>query len=78
MSRCAEMLQEYGHSMAYEVPFKDFILDAASTVFGAPSLFSDPAEWEEFDGVIMNPPYFKVSKASPYARVMEDVVHGPA
>jgi adenine-specific DNA-methyltransferase len=24
----------------------------------------------------MNPPYFKVSKASPYARVMDDVVHG--
>ena len=76
MSRCAEGLQEYGHSMAYEVHAQDFILDAAATVFGAPSLFSDSPALEEFDGVIMNPPYFKVSKASPYARVMEDVVHG--
>lgn len=26
--------------------------------------------------MITNPPYFKVNKTSPYARVMEDVVHG--
>jgi adenine-specific DNA-methyltransferase len=76
MGRCAEVLQEHGHSMSYEVHAKDFILDAAATVFGPPSLFSDPIEWGDFDAVIMNPPYFKVSKDSPCARVMEDVVHG--
>jgi adenine-specific DNA-methyltransferase len=76
LTHCAEKLSEHGHSMTHEIHVKDFILDAASTVFGAPSLFDDPYELGEFDGVIMNPPYFKVSKASPYARVMEDVVHG--
>jgi adenine-specific DNA-methyltransferase len=76
MNRCAAVLREGGHSLSYEVHAKDFILDAAATVFGPPSLFDDSSEWGDFDGVIMNPPYFKVSKASPYARVMDDVVHG--
>jgi adenine-specific DNA-methyltransferase len=76
IKHCVDALNEHGHSATYEIHGKDFILDAAATVFGPPSLFSDSCEWEEFDGVIMNPPYFKVSKASPYARVMEDVVHG--
>jgi adenine-specific DNA-methyltransferase len=73
---CAQALREHGHSMTYEIHVKDFILDAAATVFGHPSLFNDFPSLGEFDGVIMNPPYFKVNKASPYARVMEDVVHG--
>jgi adenine-specific DNA-methyltransferase len=76
IEHCAEMLNEHGHSTTYTIHAKDFILDAAATVFGPPSLFIDSAEWSEFDGVIVNPPYFKVSKASPYARIMEDVVHG--
>jgi adenine-specific DNA-methyltransferase len=76
MSRCADGLRKKGHSLVYEVHAKDFILDAAATVFGPPSLFEDPSTWNEFDAVVMNPPYFKLGKASPYARVMEDVVHG--
>ena len=76
IKHCVEMLNEHGHSMTYEIHAKDFILDAAASIFGPPSLFNDSAQWGEFDGVIMNPPYFKVAKASPYARVMEDVVHG--
>lgn len=73
---CAQTLGNHRHSMSYEIHVNDFILDAAATVFGPPSLFDDPSDWGKFDAVIMNPPYFKVSKASPYARVMEDVVHG--
>lgn len=76
MSRCAEVSQTHGHSLSYAIHEKDFILDAAANVFGPPSLFSHPAEWGDFDAVIMNPPYFKVSKESYYARIMEDVVHG--
>jgi adenine-specific DNA-methyltransferase len=76
MEHCSETLNEHGHSMIYEIHAKDFILDTAATVFGAPSLFHESYELGEFDGVIMNPPYFKVNKASPYARVMEDFVHG--
>lgn len=76
MKHCEETLREHSHSMTYEIHANDFILDAAATVFGPPSLFNASPVLGEFDGVIMNPPYFKVSKASPYARVMEDVVHG--
>jgi adenine-specific DNA-methyltransferase len=76
MERCSKVLCERGHSMSYEIHAKDFILDTAATIFGAPSLFCDPYELGEFDGVIMNPPYFKVSKTSSYAQIMEDVVHG--
>jgi adenine-specific DNA-methyltransferase len=76
MSSCNGKLREHGHSLAYEIHSKDFILDAAATVFGHSSLFNDSSEMGEFDAVIMNPPYFKVAKSSPYAHVMEDVVHG--
>jgi adenine-specific DNA-methyltransferase len=76
VKRCAGRLSEHGHSMAYEIHAQDFILDAASICFGHPSLFNGGSALGEFDGVIMNPPYFKVNKASPYARIMDDVVHG--
>jgi adenine-specific DNA-methyltransferase len=62
--------------MSYTIHVKDFILDEAATLFGSPSLFNNSPALGQFDCVITNPPYFKVSKASPYARVMEDVVHG--
>jgi adenine-specific DNA-methyltransferase len=76
ITHCVEVLNEHGLLTTYEIHAKDFILDAAATIFSPPSLFSDSAEWGEFDGVIMNPPYFKINKASPYSRVMENIVHG--
>ena len=76
MDRCGEDLKANGHSLTYEIHAKDFILDAAANAFGYPSLFADSSDLGDFDAVIMNPPYFKVTKASAYARVMEDVVHG--
>lgn len=76
VQHCVDVLKKKGHSAAYQIHAKDFILDAASTAFGTPSLFGDAAEWAEFDAVVMNPPYFKVNKSSPYARVMQDIVHG--
>jgi adenine-specific DNA-methyltransferase len=76
MKHCAATFAQHGESLAYTIHVKDFILDEAATLFGPPSLFNDSPALGQFDGVITNPPYFKVSKASPYARVMEDVVHG--
>ena len=73
---CSQAMRAHGHSMSYEIHAKDFILDAAASVFGSPSLFNEPSHLGDFDAVIMNPPYFKVTKSSPYASVMEDVVHG--
>jgi adenine-specific DNA-methyltransferase len=76
LRHCSDGLKEHGHSLAYEIHAKDFILDAAATRFGPPSLFGADSDCGDFDAVIMNPPYFKLAKSSPYARVMEDVVHG--
>lgn len=76
MNRCGEAMTERGHSVTYQIHEKDFILDEAALIFRPPSLFDDSPILGEFDGAIMNPPYFKVSKSSHYARVMEDVVHG--
>lgn len=76
MKRCVETLRQHGHSLDCVIHKEDFILDAAATRFGPPSLFGDSSEQIEFDAVIMNPPYFKVNKGSRYARVMDDVVHG--
>lgn len=69
MERCAEALKKHGHMMRYEIHDKDFILDVAAPLFGAPSLFAEPEEWTNFDAVITNPPYFKLNKDSHYARL---------
>ncbi len=77
MEHSKQHLAASGHSLSYSIhEGKDFIIDAAAEVFGEPSLFSQKGGRGEFDGVIMNPPYFKLNKESEYARIMKDVVHG--
>lgn len=77
MEQSKKNLAASGHSLSYYIhEGKDFILDAAAHIFGKPSLFSQKGGLGEFDGVIMNPPYFKLNKESEYAKVMKDVVHG--
>jgi adenine-specific DNA-methyltransferase len=77
MEHSKQDLKASGHSLSYCIhEGKDFILDAAAHAFGEPSLFVQKGGLGEFDGVIMNPPYFKLNKESEYARVMKDVVHG--
>ncbi|MEX2261922.1 MAG: Eco57I restriction-modification methylase domain-containing protein [Bryobacteraceae bacterium] len=76
LEHCCESLKQAGHNLTYRIHEKDFILDAAEPLFSPPSLFADPDRLNDFDGVIMNPPYFKLSKDSSYARIMDDVVHG--
>ena len=72
-----QSLAAAGHSLFYSIhEGKDFIIAAAAEVFGERSLFSQKSALGEFDGVIMNPPYFKLNKDSVYARVMKEVVHG--
>ncbi len=75
IANCCKGLRAAGHRARYVVHENDFIIDAAATVFGAPSLFQTD-DYGQFDAVIMNPPYFKVNKDSPHARVMQEVVHG--
>jgi adenine-specific DNA-methyltransferase len=75
MENCREALRQAGHSMSYKIHPNDFILwnlwgdDSQLTLFPNDAI-------GRFDGVVMNPPYFKINRGSPYAKVMEHVVHG--
>ncbi len=70
MQRCAAELRAAGHALDFTIHAEDFVLSR-----GKPSLFERDHP-VVFDGVVMNPPYFKIAKDSPHARAMTDVVHG--
>lgn len=65
-------LSEKGISLSYSVRSEDFILAYAHNV--EPDLAS-PAP-DPFDVVISNPPYFKIGKSDPRAKVMRGIIHG--
>jgi len=75
MDYCRSVLQKAGHSFECVIHEKDFILATSSGMNGQLS-FDDAALDVRFNGVVMNPPYFKVRKDSRYARVMDVIVHG--
>jgi adenine-specific DNA-methyltransferase len=76
MEHCRSELDRAGHALTVVIHDRDFILEAAASNQGNCGLFDDVAKLEEVDGVIMNPPYFKLNKNSQYAKVMDAVVHG--
>jgi len=76
MEHCLDELDRAGHTLTVKIHEGDFILDAAATIQGNRGLFDEEIALEEFDAVILNPPYFKLNKNSDYARVMDAVVHG--
>jgi adenine-specific DNA-methyltransferase len=75
MEHCARVLGGAGHGLTFTIQQEDFIAAASPHLNGQATLFG-PTVPDKFDGVIMNPPYFKVRKDSEHARLMERVVHG--
>jgi adenine-specific DNA-methyltransferase len=75
LDNCRRLLEEAGHSLDYVIHEEDFILAAASGLDGQRTLY-DAGVHFQVDGVIMNPPYFKVRRDSDYARLMNKIVHG--
>lgn len=71
LERCGREMRRAGHTLSFDLHEHDFILSAAPQA----SLFERQAKGA-FDAVIMNPPYFKIGKDSPYAKAMANVVHG--
>jgi adenine-specific DNA-methyltransferase len=66
-------------NLAYEIRFKDFILDNAHVLHDGPTLISKlnvGSDDEPFDIVISNPPYFKISKDDPRAKAAQKIVYG--
>ncbi len=72
---CKQRLSDAGHSLSYTIHEEDFIA-AASPYLDRQLLFDQPSIRDDFDAVIMNPPYFKVRKDSAAAKLMAKVVHG--
>jgi len=69
-------LSKAGHRLAFTIHREDFIAAASPYVDGQGSLFGGPAVPDDYDAVIVNPPYFKVRKDSEHAKLMQRVVHG--
>jgi adenine-specific DNA-methyltransferase len=75
MRQCRSAMAAAGHDLCFTVRGEDFIL----TTRGRREqrmLFDDGEAGEEFDAVIMNPPYFKVGEDSVHALSMGDVFQG--
>lgn len=70
LMQCKRSLRAAGHEMTYLIRVEDFILDNAKH-----SLFETTQE-SPFDLAILNPPYFKLQKASVHARAMTHLVYG--
>ena len=74
-TECRRRLEAGGHTFSFAVYQEDFIAAAASQVEEQHMLFQRRVV-DEYDGVITNPPYFKLRKDSEHAKLMERVVHG--
>lgn len=72
---CQRRLERAGHRFSYAVHQEDFVSAAACHLEEQHRLF-EPTIRRQYDGVIMNPPYFKLRKDSDHAKLMERVVHG--
>lgn len=72
---CQRELRQAGHEMDYELHREDFIA-AAAPLFSGPCLFDESGLGGGFTTVIMNPPYFKVRRESPHARLLDSIIHG--
>ncbi len=75
LDNCKRVLSEAGHAFDYVLHAEDFIL-ATSPGLNGQQLFDETGFRVECDGVIMNPPYFKLRKDSVHAKLMEKIVHG--
>lgn len=66
----------HGVTITVQVEETDFIMAHAETLRSLGELFPCRSVAEDFDIVISNPPYFKISKADPRASAASTVVHG--
>lgn len=64
-------------SLSFSINDSDFVLENADILNKTlqQSLF-DRKDFEEFDIIVANPPYFKISKSDPRAKAASTVIHG--
>ena len=74
-----EWIQEKGLDLSYQLLTTDFVLDNAAALSQEKvlTLFETPkAKTADFDLIISNPPYFKLSKDDPRALAAKELVSG--
>ena len=69
-------LAGYGVKLTTTIEAEDFVLAHAMSLRSLDGLIPYQAGEQDFDIVISNPPYFKISKADPRAVAAASVVHG--
>ena len=75
MRHCRSALASAGHDLCFTIRNEDFILDSHGRREQR-MLFDDGDVSDEFDAVIMNPPYFKTGADSAHALAMGDAFQG--
>lgn len=75
MRHCRSALAAAGHEMSFSIRNDDFILNSR-TRRQQRTLFDDGEMADEFDAVIMNPPYFKTGADSAHSLAMGDAFQG--
>src|SRR3989338_7802174 len=70
-------LDDRNISLSFSINDEDFVLENADILNKTfqRSLFSERV-FEEFDFIVANPPYFKISKSDPRAKAASTVIHG--
>ena len=66
----------YGVTLTVRIEATDFVMAHAEALRLFGGLIPHQSEEQDFDVVISNPPYFKISKADPRAVAASTVVHG--
>ena len=69
-------IEGHGVKVSVHVEATDFVLAHAEALHLFGELFPSRSRLKNFDVVISNPPYFKISKADPRALAASTVVHG--
>ncbi len=75
MRHCRSALAAAGHDLCFTIRNEDFILNSRGKREQR-MLFDDDDAGDEFDAVIMNPPYFKTGADSAHALAMGDAFQG--
>lgn len=75
MQHCRSALTAAGHELCFSIRDEDFILNSRGRR-DQRMLFDDEDSEDEFDAVIMNPPYFKTGADSAHALAMGDAFLG--
>ena len=75
MAHITRVFEKSPHSFSVEILAEDFI-EANACFFDDQSLFGAASRHPQYDLIIANPPYFKLSKTHHQSYLMRQIVHG--